>query len=494
MKCRIYSAVLYTFFFLPAFHVAQAKIKPNSLFGEHAVVQQGIAVPVWGTADRDEQVTVRFNGQEKQTRSKDGKWMLQLDPMTAGGPYTMTLSGSDTTLIIDDIYVGEVWICSGQSNMKRTLAPKEKQLPIVNWEQERDAANYPMIREYYVPDKSTDEPEEDVGSQWIVCSPQTVVNFSAVGYFFACDLFKARNVPVGMIFSAVGGTPAEYWTSRSGLESAPELKALVENYDRSLLDFAKQAAQNKRENITENLRNPAERGHVYGHYNGMICPLQPYAIKGVIWYQGESNFNRAGQYYTLFPLMIRDWRNAWGQGDFPFLFVQIAPYRDRSPEIREAQFFTSKTVKNTAMAVITDHGDANDIHPTHKQPVGYRLSLAARAIAYHEKIEYSGPVYEFMEVKDDRAILYFSHCGKGLTSKDGPLKGFVIAGADNNFVPAKAEIKGNTVIVGNPGVKEPVSVRYGFENVPDINLFNKDGLPASPFRTDYMNYKTGSIK
>jgi sialate O-acetylesterase len=455
------------------------------LFSNHAVLQQGVTVPVWGTADKDEQITVELNGQRKQTREVNGKWMLQLDPLTAGGPYVMTITGRDTTLTMNDIYVGEVWVCSGQSNMKRTLGPNERYQPIFNWEQERDAAHYPLIREYNVSNNSSDDPLEDAESTWVVCSPETVVDFSCVGYFFARDLYKALKVPVGMLFSAVGGTLAESWTSRSGLESNPEMKTMVEEYEQSLMNFSKQLAKYKREgSIGKAPGNPAERAHVYSLFNAMISPLQPYAIKGVIWYQGESNFKNPEQYYTLFPLLIQDWRKTWGQGDFPFLFVQIAPYKDRSPGIRDAQLQTFKTVKNTAMVVITDCGDSADIHPTYKQPVGYRLSLAARAIAYHEKLEYSGPIYEFMEVKGEKAILYFSHVGKGLVSKGGPLKGFVIAGSDNNFVPAKAEIKGNSIIVSNPGIKEPIAVRYGWANVPDVNLFNAEGLPASPFRTD----------
>jgi sialate O-acetylesterase len=481
MKNKFYICLLSA---VMAASVAQAKIVPNSLFSNHAVLQQGVTVPVWGTADKDEQITVELNGQRKQTREVNGKWMLQLDPLTAGGPYAMTIAGRDTTITMNDIYVGEVWVCSGQSNMNRRLGPSSKYQPIVNWEQECDAADYPLIREFYVDDKIADEPVEDAQSKWVVCSPETVVDFSCVGYFFARDLYKALKVPVGMLFSAVGGTPAESWTSRSGLESNPEMQKMVREYEQSLMDYPRQMAIYKQNATTQEPRNPFGRHHVSCYFNGMIHPLQPYAIKGVIWYQGESNSTRSGQYYTLFPLLIKDWRQTWGQGDFPFLFVQMAPYKNRSPELCEAQFFTSRSVENTAMVVTTDCGDANDIHPTHKQPVGYRLSLTARAIVYHEKLEYSGPVYEFMEVKGDKAILYFSHVGKGLVSKGGPLKGFVIAGSDNNFVPAKAEIKGNTIIVSNPGIKEPVAVRYGWANVPDVNLFNAEGLPATPFRTD----------
>lgn len=463
----------------------QAKVTANSLFSDHAIFQQGVNVPVWGTADKGEQIAIEFNGQRKQTVEKDGRWMIELDAMPSGGPYVLTVSGKENQVEVADIYVGEVWICSGQSNMERQLGPRQGQKPIVNWEQERDAANYPLIREYYVPQSAADEPLEDTQSKWEVCSPQTVREFSCVGYFFARDLYKATHCPVGILFSAVGGTPAEYWTSRAELEQYPDLKEIVVRYDRSLLEFPKKLAMSKRKgSVVKTPGNPAEGYHVSGHYNAMIRPLQPYAIKGVVWYQGESNDGRAKQYQTLFPLMIKNWREDWKQKDLPFLFVQIAPFKGQSPEIREAQFLTLKSTPHTAMVVTVDCGDADDIHPTHKQPVGYRLSLAARALAYGEDIPYSGPVYQFAERLGNRMTVYFSHTGKGLVAKGKELKGFTIAGDDKQFVPAKAEIKGNTVVVSALQVQHPVAVRYGWSNVPDVNLFNKDNLPASPFRTD----------
>jgi sialate O-acetylesterase len=216
----------------------------------------------------------------------------------------------------------------------------------------------------------------------------------------------------------------------------------------------------------------------------MLHPLIPYAIKGAIWYQGESNASQSRLYQTLFPAMIADWRTRWNQGNFPFLFVQIAPFNGQPPEIREAQLFTLKNSPNTAMAVTTDLGDANDIHPTRKEPVGQRLALGARALAYGEKIEYSGPLYQSMEVKGSEAILSFAHTGSGLLAKDGELKGFTLAGADGRFIPATAKIEGTKIVVTAAGVTDPIAVRYGWENVPDVNLFNQEGLPASPFRTD----------
>ncbi len=465
-------------------YLAQAEVATNSLFGDHAVLQRGISVPVWGTADKDEQITVEFNGQRKQATATNGKWMVMLDAMQAGGPYNMAISGNQNRIEITDMYVGEVWVCSGQSNMERQLGPRPPQPLITNWEQERDAANYPLIREYYVPINTVDDPVEDIGSKWVVCSPEAVKEFSCVGYFFARDLYKALNIPVGIIFSAVGGSPAEHWTSRAALENYAEFNAMVEKYDQSLMEFPKRLAQYKRDGSKGRApNNPAEQRHVYGHYNAMISPLQPYAIKGVVWYQGENNRNNPQQYQRLLPIMITDWRTNWGQGDFPFLFVQLAPFKEIGPDIRESQLRILKTTTNTAMAVTTDCGDANDIHPSYKQPVGYRLSLAARALAYNEKLEYSGPIYEFTEIKDNKIAVYFSHAANGLVNKGGSLKGFTIAGEDGNFFPAKAEIKGNSIIVSSPSVKNPKFVRFGWENVPDVNLYNKEGLPASPFTT-----------
>jgi sialate O-acetylesterase len=466
----------------------QATVQPHSLFSSHAVFQQGIPVPVWGTAGSGELVIVEFNGQLKQTTAENSKWMVRLDPMGAGGPYDLSISGAGNRVVTSDIYVGEVWICSGQSNMERQLGPRAGQPLITNWEAERDAADYPLIREYYVPISIADHPREERGSRWVVCSPATVSDFSAVGYFFARDLYKNLKTPVGIIFTAAGGTRAEFWTSRAGLESHPEFKTLVENYDQSLRNYSIQLAEYKREKSSETApANPAESGHVSGHYNAMIAPLLPYAIKGVIWYQGESDNDKAEQYKTMFPLMIKDWRDGWGQGDFPFLFVQIAPYVHMSPEIREAQLLSLKSTRNTAMVVTTDCGDPYDIHPPHKQPVGYRLSLAARALAYGEEPEYSGPLFEFMEINGPEAIVYFSHARKGLVSSGGALSGFSLAGADGVYYPANATIVKNSVVVTSPQVRNPVSLHYGWENIPDVNLFNAEGLPASPFRASKMN-------
>jgi len=486
---------------------ARAEIVPHPLFSDNAVLQQDMEVPVWGTARNGEKVTVRIAGQVVSTTAKEGKWMVRFNELKAGGPFTMTLKG-DNEITLKNILVGEVWVCSGQSNMERQLGLRPPQKPIFDWEAEVAAANYPQIRHVQIPFVAVDAPQSSVQCQWTVCSPQSVQAFTAVGYFFGRDLYRARKVPVGLIHSSKGGTPAEAWTRHEVLVSDPLLAAIPAQHARNLATFEERLAKFKAQEpklmaahkaAVEKAKaqgqrlpripvapvNPAtDRNRPACLYNGMIAPLLPYAMRGVIWYQGESNSGNAKCYQTLFPAMIADWRKQWGQGAFPFLFVQIAPYSGMKPEIREAQFLTWQRTPGTAMAVTTDCGDAEDIHPIHKQPVGARLALAARALAYGEPIEYSGPAYAGLKIQGSRAVVSFTHLGGGLLAKGGPLKGFTIAGADGKFEPAQAEIVGDNVVVSSQQVAMPVAVRYGWANVPEVNLFNKADLPASPFRTD----------
>ena len=437
----------------------QAEVKPNPLFGDHAVLQRGQPVPVWGTADEGEEVTVEFAGQKATTRAVGGKWRVELKPLEAGGPFTMTISG-ENKVTLKDLLVGEVWLASGQSNMEWKLAATSEP------QKEIRRARHPKIRMITVERATSLTPAGDFKGAWQVCSPETAPKFSAVAYYFARDLQEAIDVPIGIISSSWGGTRAEAWTSHEGFQTHAELKPIAQAPKPATLP--KNGGQN----------------HPSVLYNAMIAPLVPYAMKGVIWYQGESNAPKAKQYQTLFPAMIADWRSKWNAGDFPFLYVQIAPFKGQPPEIREAQLLSLAKTTNTAMAVITDHGDENDIHPKMKEPVGHRLSLAARALAYGEKIEYSGPLYESMAVSRGVAEISFRHVGGGLVAKGGRLKGFTIAGPDGAFVPAEAVIKGDKVRVSADGVSEVKAVRYGWANVPDVNLFNEEGLPASPFRTD----------
>lgn len=478
---------------------ALAAVKPHALFSDGCVLQQGMPVPVWGWADEGEKVTVEFQGQSVSATASGGKWMVTLKDLKAGGPFEMKISGSNT-VTLKNILVGEVWLCSGQSNMEWRLSQT------ANAKEDIAAANYAKIRLFTVPRNATDAAEADVKANWQECSPETAKSFSAVGYFFGRALHLARQgVPVGLINSSVGGTVSEAWTSPTVVANDARFATVRERYAKAMEAFPE--ANAKFESAMEKYREaaakakeegkpaPAAPGRPMGPgninrpsglYNGMIAPLVPFALRGAIWYQGEGNAGRAYEYRSIFPGMIENWRKDWGN-DFTFLFVQLAPYAPPAPgtwpELREAQLLTLKLPK-TGMAVITDVGEEKDIHPKKKQPVGERLALAARAVAYGEKIDYSGPVYSAMKVKGNKVELSFNHVGGGLVAKDGKLMGFTIAGADQKFVTAEAEIKGKKVIVSSTSVAQPVAVRFGWENWPILNFWNKAGLPATPFRTD----------
>ncbi len=485
-------------------HSVLAEVKPHGLISDGMVLQRGMSVPIWGTAAEGEQVTVSFQNQEVSATAKDGQWLVRLENLTAGGPFELTIAGQNT-IQVKNVLVGEVWVCSGQSNMAMTVQGT------ANAQQAIADSQNPMIHLFTVPRAAADQPAHDVKGSWRECGPDTVPRFSAVGYFFGLHLQKALNVPVGLINSSVGGTAAESWTSRPALEAEPALKDILDNYARALerypeamekynqaLEKYKQALEQAKREGTQRPRRPyppmgpTNMRRPSGLYNAMIASLQPYAIRGVIWYQGEANAGRAFQYRTLLPTMIRNWRQDWGEGDFPFLIVELAPFTKISPEpqesawaeLREAQLLTAKTVPNTAVAVITDVGEEDNIHPKHKEPVGARLALAARAIAYGEKIVYSGPIYDSMKVDGNKVILTFKHVGGGLVCKGEKLTGFTIAGEDRKFVNAQAQIQGDKVVVSSPEIDKPVAVRFGWANYPVVNLWNKDGLPAAPFRTD----------
>ena len=466
----------------------KAEVKPNGLISDHMVLQQGVAVPIWGAARDGEKVTVAFAGQTVSTTAKAGRWLLRLSPLKVNAtPQTMTIAGKNT-VTINDVLVGEVWLCSGQSNMELFLTLTKDSARHVA------GANDPLLRLVTIPRGGNGQaalatpmtwaellgipwtgkaqPQQDADASWVACTSSSVPNFSAVAYFFGRYLRKIRGVPVGLINSSVGGTGAEVWTSREGFLSEPTLKKRLD-YVENRAKAAKRAAVPQ---------DPDASGGPSSLYNSMIAPLQPYAIAGVIWYQGEANRDAAEGYKTLFPALIKSWRDGWHAPVMPFLFVQLAPFRKTPPEIREAQFLTWKKVPRTAMVVITDYGSENNIHPGEKEPLGERLALAARAIAYGEKIEYSGPVIDSLKVEGNKAVLAFTHIGGGLAVKDGELKGFTVSGDGKNFVPAEAKIVGATVVVSNPAVAQPKEVRYGWTEVPDVNLFNVEGLPSTPFR------------
>jgi sialate O-acetylesterase len=628
-----------------------ANVKLPRLLSDGMVLQRNHKIPVWGWASSGEAITVLFRDHKYTTiTDSDGNWSIQLNKGNAGGPFSMKIKG-ENEIVLNDILVGDVWVCSGQSNMEFWMDRVKKE-----YASEIAASENPMIRQFKVePVYDFNAPKNDVESKgWKSANPYNVLEYTAVGYFFAKELYEKYHVPIGLILSSKGGTPVESWISENNLSQFPQYLeeakkwaspdkvrqtietdrqrseswyARVKNEDQGLvnealpwysdkIDFSEwetmqvpgywdeQRTQKvdgvvwcKKElllpeafagkpaflslgaiadqntaylngvklgetasryfpteyNIPENLLRVGKnvltvrvvnqlnnggfikdkpyylgvgneklsiegnwnykvgvslpeynRGTVIfykplGNYNGMIAPLTKYAIKGVIWYQGEANTSRAKEYNALLSYMIADWRGIWKQGNFPFLFVQLAsnlpavnqPGESAWAELREAQTKTL-AVPKTGMAVTTDIGEWNDIHPKNKKDVGKRLALAARKVAYGEKhIVYSGPVYREMTVKHNRVELSFDHTGSGLVSKDGlPLKHFAIAGKDDKFIWANAEIRGMKVIVWNENIKEPVAVRYAWADNPyGANLFNSDGLPASPFRTDEESKK-----
>lgn len=494
----------------------RAEVKLHGLFTDHMVLQREAAVPIWGWAEDGEQVTVEFRGQTVSTRANDGKWMVKLGKLKAGGPDELKVTGRNS-ITLKNVLVGEVWIASGQSNMEWPLrASFEPAFDILN-------ANNPRLRLYTVPKLKANEPVKNVASAWQEDAPAAVSNFSAVAYYFGSFLQKELGVPVGLIHTSWGGSPAEVWMRAEILASNPDYKrdildvypAQQKKFEETVAQFEKEQAEARSQGKPFTKRRPGAGWKPSELYNGMIAPLIPYALKGAIWYQGESNAGRAHQYRTLFADMVKNWRRDWGQGDFPFLQVQLAPFmaiKDQPgdstwAELREAQVHATTVLPNVGIAVITDQGNPKDIHPIWKKPVGYRLSLAARAMAYGQKINYSGPVYRRMKVKGDKIVLSFDHVGEGLFggarqsdearpisaedkgSINAPLTGFAIAGEDRKFVWARAEIDGDKVVVSSPEVPRPAAVRYGWADCPVVNLYcnpgrGQPGLPASPFRTD----------
>lgn len=505
-KSSVHSCVFLACLFAVA-APCSSEVFPHALFSDNMVIQQGCAVTVWGTADPDEQVSVTLGDRVAGAKTdQSGNWRVRFDPMTAGGPHILTIEGKNK-LSYQNVMIGEVWVCSGQSNMQWSVKASAQS------DNEIAAADHPNIRLFTVPRVVASKPQTKIEGAWSPCTPQTIGDFSAVAYFFGRELHQAIKTPVGLIHTSWGGTPAEAWTSMAVLQAEPRFKSILDLWQRRFKDYptvldahvrdietwrkAADAAEDAGKPLQlPKLEFPADpriNSHrPAGLYNGMIHPLLPYGIKGAIWYQGESNAGRAYQYRSLFPAMIQNWRKDWGLGDFPFLFVQLAPFgkivstpqESAWAELREAQLLTSQTLSNTAMAVIMDVGDPDDIHPKKKQPVGARLALAARALGYSEKTEYSGPVYKEMKRDGSKIVVSFNHLGGGLVAKEGPLKGFSIAGADKKFVNATADIVGDSVVVSSPLVADPVAVRYGWADCPVVNLWSKADLPASPFRTD----------
>jgi sialate O-acetylesterase len=537
---------------------SMADVRLPAIFGDHMVLEQDTKIPVWGWAGAGEAVTVTLGDHTaKTTADATGKWRVDLDPViTTATPLTLAVTGKNA-LKFEDVLVGDVWVCSGQSNMEFDLGGDWKGQHTfggaANAATAVPAADDPQLRLFVVQKKIALEPESDVVGKWEVCTPDSAALFSAVGYFFGQELRHTLNRPIGLIGTYWGGQPAQSFTSLSGLQKDPPFANYVSAYQKDVANYPKAKAdypaalaayKDKLKAWNETVAptfNPilkqwqdaVAQAKASGRaappkpmpstpmpnaphspdggpstptvlYNGMIAPLIPYAIKGAIWYQGESNAGNGPEYATLFPRMISDWREKWNQGDFPFLYVQLANFMapQKQPSeggwayLREAQLKTL-SLPNTGMASAVDIGNAADIHPKDKLDVGLRLALAAKHIAYGQDLVYSGPIYDSMTVEGNKIRLTFKQTGSGLQMSTPPwtptgvpvpaptaLTGFAIAGADKNFVWAQAQIDGNSVVVSSDQVGSPVAVRYGWANNPPCNLYNKEGLPASPFRTD----------
>ncbi len=498
--------------------IAFADVRLASPFGEHMVLQQGMKVPIWGTADAAEKITISFLKQKlTATADAGGKWAVSLSKLSSGGPYTLTITGKNT-ITLTDVYIGEVWLCSGQSNMDMTVAREDRYwCGVFNEKEEVAAANYPTIRVFDVDFTPAENVQQAVKGSWEIVSPQTVGHLSAAAYFFARELQKKLGVPVGLITTAFGASTAEAWIRKEALQANPKFTYLVDTFQSKLARYysdtasqrkyavafakwkdeaAKAKAQGKDELRSPRNPNPVQDQHnPYVLWNGMVAPLVPYAIKGALWYQGESNGPTATIYKNLMETLITDWRLQWGQGAFPFIYVQLANHQalikepmkdDPMVTVRQAQL-QNLSIQNTAMVVAIDNADPKDpgnIHPKNKQEIGRRLALAAEAIAYGQKVVYSGPLYDKMKVEGTNVRLYFKNAGAGLVLKKDTLTGFAIAAGDKKFYHADAVVDGNTIIVSNAAVTAPAMVRYAWGKNPPISLYNAEGLPASPFKTD----------
>lgn len=466
---------------------------PWHVFDNHMVLQRDMPLPVWGWAEPGEEVTVKLDDKTnaKATANQQGNWKVTLPAIKADGQsHRLTVVGINR-IEIEDVLIGDVWIGSGQSNMEWTVNQSD------NAQQEMAAATYPEIRCVMIPQAMSEQPQATCDARWTVCTPESVGGFSGVAYYFARRLHRELGVPVGIICSSWGGTPIEAWTSREAQVNVKQLEEALKVHD--------------------DHRHSWHRTGVL--YNAMVAPLIPYAITGVIWYQGEANAfdwsggaenprpcGRAHLFGQQLKVLADDWRGKWGQGDFPFIWAQLANFYQHTPDstpeqiktfgqkepseqdgwvIVQEQMVKALEHKNTGIAIINDIGLPHDVHPTNKQAVGYRMAQWALARHYGKPIVPCGPLYRGMHLQGDQIVIEFDYTGSGLQAKGGQLNGFAIAGADREFVWADAKLAGDQVVVWSDQIKQPAAVRYAWARYPvPVTLYNKEGLPASAFRTD----------
>lgn len=504
---------------------AHAAVKPAALFSDHMVLQQSVAAPVWGWADPGEKVTVTLGAAKAQAvAGSDGKWSVKLTtPAASANPTDMTIAGPSNTIAIHDVLIGEVWLASGQSNMEFTVSSEHKSFAgVQNMDEEIKAANWPQIRMFVVPMKMADQPQPDAAGAWSVCSPATVGDMSAAAYFFARELYQDRHVPVGIVNSSFGGSAAQSWIGRDALVADPKLKPLVDSYEAKIATWTPEAAKSaydaelakwqadtdaakaagkKAPRKPKEPRNPHQDQHnPYLLYNAMIDPIKGYAIRGAIWYQGESNIPTVGIYADMMSTLITSWRTAWGEGAFPFIQVQLAAYGKATSDpvqlnggtaaIRQAQLESTQATPNAFLATAVDIGDTTNIHPKNKQEVGRRLGLIARSEVYKEaNLEDSGPVFSGLSISGNTVTIKFTHVDGGLDVHGDTLSGFAISEDGKAWIKADAKIVGDTVVVTSDQVAKPTAVRYAWQDYPTCTLFNKPGLPALPFASDLAPVK-----
>jgi sialate O-acetylesterase len=475
------------------------------MLSDHAVLQRGVPIHIWGWATPDSQISVALHDQRVIASSdRLGEWSAWLQPESAGGPYTLTVTGAGPgdKIVLTDLLIGDVWLASGQSNMEMPLQGfGAYSAPLKNGPAEINAANHPRIRLLHIYAKSNDYPLNDISETWTQCTSDTAKDFSAVAYFFGREISERENVPVGLIDAAWGGVPVDSFISLDGLTtSSSVLPALAyrARFEKGLADYPAIDAAEKREDAAAKAANKPLPQHDWrpdgsswfpsGPYNAMIAPLTNYSLKGFLWYQGESDTStaRAPHYFDLFLALIFDWRRQFGQGALPFLYVQLSSYNYGDGEgagiVRDAQRRVL-ALRGTAMAVTLDVGDANNIHPPDKQTVGTRLSLAARGMVYGESNPYQGPLFRETTNQLGAMRVWFDHAD-GLRTHSDKVEGFEVAGTDHRFVPADASIDGSTIVVKSAQVAEPRYVRYAWHGFAPESLYNAAGLPASTFTSE----------
>jgi len=490
-----------------------ADVKLPAILGSNMVLQQDTDVTLWGWAEPGEKITVNPDWRSASSVAADeqGRWRIALRTLRADKPHTLTIQGNNT-IELKNILFGEVWLCSGQSNMEMPMNGFDNNQPVYGGPEDIASSANKSIRLFAVQHVTAEKPVDDVVGSWVECSPETVGNFSAVGYYFGRKINAETGYPVGLINSSWGGTFAEAWTRIDFIKYDDNLSPILDQYNARFQGWQKACVEAEKEQKPK----PERYGGIRPQdepatlYNGMIAPITNLTIKGAIWYQGENNAGASYLYRDIFPTMIKNWRCDFKNFDMPFYFVQLASYTAHNPgaeikpyrgqprgngwaELREAQFMTN-SLKNTGMAVTIDIGETNNIHPGNKKDVGERLAFWALARDYDKAIDYSGPLYAGCKVEGERIRIFFNYAEKGLMFKDGTPRGFAIAGADKQFVWAEAQIDGSTVLVFSDQIKEPVAVRYAWDIDPENSLYNNAKLPASPFRTDDWNGVTFGAK